>query len=161
MSPARWLVSTLLLGTFWLMLVNEISVAQAMLGLALGGTVAALTGPVRPALPQVRRAGTVLQLLAVFAWDMVVANLAVARAALSPRLRLRPRFVHVAIDLQDPAAATLLAAMVTLTPGTVSVDLDLERRELRVHGLLVDDAAAVAALIKARYEARIKEIFQC
>jgi multicomponent K+:H+ antiporter subunit E len=51
--------------------------------------------------------------------------------------------------------------MVTLTPGTVSVDLDLRRRVLRVHGLLVDDEARAAATIKARYEARIREIFQC
>ena len=51
--------------------------------------------------------------------------------------------------------------MVTLTPGTVSVDLDLGAGVLVVHGLLVDDEARMAAGIKTRYEARLKEIFAC
>jgi multicomponent K+:H+ antiporter subunit E len=160
-SPTNWLVSTLLLALFWLLLVNELSVAQAVLGLALGGAVAAVTGVFRPPRLRVRQPGAALRLLGVFAYDIVVANLAVARAALSPRMPIRPQFVRVPLDIQEPAAAALLAAMVTLTPGTVSVDLDLERRVLRVHGLLVDDEAQAAAVIKARYEARIKEIFQC
>ena len=58
-------------------------------------------------------------------------------------------------------SAALLAGMVTLTPGTVSVDLDLKACVLTVHVLLVDDEAATLAQIKQRYEARIKEIFQC
>jgi multicomponent K+:H+ antiporter subunit E len=157
----NWVVSTLLLTLFWLLLVNELSVAQGVLGLMLGGGVAALTFVLRPAPLRLRRPGVAIQLLGVFVYDIVVANLAVARAALSPRMPIRPQFVHVPLDIREPGPAAVLAAMVTLTPGTVSVDLDLERGVLRVHGLLVDDAAQAAAGIKARYEARIKEIFQC
>ncbi len=65
------------------------------------------------------------------------------------------------LDISEPNAAALLAGMVTLTPGTVSVDLDLQARVLTVHALLVDDEAGTVAQIKQRYEARIKEIFQC
>jgi multicomponent K+:H+ antiporter subunit E len=120
-----------------------------------------VTAMFRPQRLRVRRPGVALHLLALFLYDVVVANLAVARAALSPRMPIRPQFVNVPLDVQEPGAAALLAAMVTLTPGTVSVDLDLDRRLLRVHGLLVDDEAQAVASIKARYEARIKEIFQC
>jgi multicomponent K+:H+ antiporter subunit E len=160
-SVINWLVSTLLLALFWLLLVNELSVAQGVLGLALGAAVAAATAVLRAPRLRVHRPGAALQLLAVFMYDIVVANLAVARAALSPRMPIRPQFVHVPLDIEEPGAAALLAAMVTLTPGTVSVDLDLRRRILRVHGLLVDDEARAAATIKTRYEARIREIFQC
>lgn len=161
MKLRSWAVSALLLAVFWLLLVNELSVAQGALGLVLGGAVAGVTSVLRPTSLRVRHAGVALQLLALFAYDLVVANLAVARAALSPRMPLRPRFVDVALDVRAPGPAALLAGMVTLTPGTVSVDLDLDRGVLRVHGLIVDDERHAAAQIKARYEARIKEIFQC
>jgi multicomponent K+:H+ antiporter subunit E len=161
MSAVNWFVSTLLLAAFWLLLVNELSVAQAVLGLALGGAVALVTVMFRPQPLRVRRPAVAVHLLALFLYDIIVANLAVARAALSPRMPIRPQFVYVPLDVHQPGAAALLAAMVTLTPGTVSVDLDLDRRLLRVHGLLVDDEVQAVASIKARYEARIKEIFQC
>jgi multicomponent K+:H+ antiporter subunit E len=158
---ARGSIHALLLALFWLLLVNELSVAQFVLGLALGAAVAAATFALYPTLPAIRRSGVAVQLLAVFACDIVAANLAVARAALSPRLAIRPRFLRVPLDLREPVPGALLAAMVTLTPGTVSVELDLQAGLLLVHGLLVDDEARAVAAIKSRYEARIKEIFQC
>jgi multicomponent K+:H+ antiporter subunit E len=160
-SVRRWLAATALLALFWLLLVNELSLAQAVLGLTLAALVAAVTAALRARPLRLRRFGVAVQLLALFLYDIVVANLAVARAALSPRMPIRPQFFQVPLDLREPGAATLLAAMVTLTPGTVSVDLDLDHARLLVHGLLVDDERLVAAQIKARYEARIKEIFQC
>jgi multicomponent K+:H+ antiporter subunit E len=51
--------------------------------------------------------------------------------------------------------------MVTLTPGTVSVDIDRARRVLLVHALVTEDPAAIAAEIKTRYEARLREIYGC
>jgi multicomponent K+:H+ antiporter subunit E len=55
----------------------------------------------------------------------------------------------------------LLAAMVTLTPGTVSVDLDRARGVLLIHALVTDDPKQTAQDIKTRYESRLKEIFRC
>jgi multicomponent K+:H+ antiporter subunit E len=161
MKWMRLSVHALLLALFWLLLVNELSVAQAVLGLLLGGAIIGATLGLSASAPPIRRPLAALRLLAVFAYDIVVANLAVARAALSPKLRIRPRFVRVPLDVREPGPAALLAGMVTLTPGTVSVSLDLEAGVLLVHGLLVDDEARAAAGIKARYEARLKEIFGC
>jgi multicomponent K+:H+ antiporter subunit E len=158
---ARRIVAPLLLAVFWLLLVNELSLAQAALGLVLAAGTLALTSRFRAPPPPVRRAGVLVELAALFAYDLVVANLAVARAALSPAMPINPRFVRVPLDVRDPNAATLLAGLVTLTPGTVSVDLDLARRVLTVHVLLAQDEAAAVRGIKQRYEARIKEIFQC
>ena len=55
----------------------------------------------------------------------------------------------------------LLAGIVTMTPGTVSADLSDDRRTLLVHGLAIDDEAALIRSIKTRYEAPLKEIFAC
>jgi len=78
-----------------------------------------------------------------------------------PAERLRPEFLEVPLDLRDPFLATLLGSIVSLTPGTVSIDIDRERWVLLVHALHVDDAAAAIAAIKTRYEAPIRRVFGC
>jgi len=154
-------VSVLLMTIFWLLLANEVDFGQLVLGVLLAVAVLWLCAPFTTSALPIRRPGVALQLAAVFIYDIFVANLAVARAVLSPGLPIRPRFLRVPLDVREPKAAALLAGMVTLTPGTVSVDLDLDAHALTVHALLVDDENATVADIKRRYEARIREIFQC
>ena len=154
-------VASVLLAVFWLLLVNDLSAAQIVLAVVLGLAIPPLTLRFRAARLPVRRAGAALGLATVFLYDIVVANVAVARAVLGPMSRIQPRFVRVPLSIADPAATTLLAAMVTLTPGTVSVDIDLPARALTLHMLLGDDEQAAVRQIKTRYEARIREIFQC
>ena len=63
--------------------------------------------------------------------------------------------------MRDPYVATLLASVITLTPGTVSTNLSGDRRTLLVHALDVHDPAEDVARIKRRYEAALMEIFPC
>ncbi|MCY1543414.1 multicomponent Na+:H+ antiporter [compost metagenome] len=55
----------------------------------------------------------------------------------------------------------MLASVISLTPGTVSVDFSDDRKTLLVHGLDVPDEAAMVHEIKTRYEAPLLEIFAC
>ena len=149
------------LALFWLVLVGELSAGQIALAALFGLLVPIVTRRFRAARPPVRRLGPALQLAGVFAYDLVVANLSVAGAVLGGMARLHPRFTRVPLDIDDPAASALLAALVSLTPGTLSVDLDPATRVLTVHVLLAGDEQALVSQIKTRYEARIREIFQC
>lgn len=115
-----------------------------------------LRDPVR-----VERPWVALRLALVVLWDVVVANVAVARLVLGPMARLRPAFVEVPLDTRHPDAIALLASIVTMTPGTVSADVDEPRARLLVHVLDLDDAATLVETIKRRYEAPLKEIFGC
>jgi multicomponent K+:H+ antiporter subunit E len=150
-----------MLALFWLLLVNELSAAQAALAVLLGLALPPLTGRFRAVRPPVRRFGVAAVLLGVFLYDIVAANLAVARAVLGPMSRIHPRFVRVPLDLTNASAVALLASMVSLTPGTVLVDIDLRARVITIHALLAGEEAALVREIKTRYESRIKEIFQC
>ena len=92
-------------------------------------------------------------------WDIVVANVVVARLVLGPPARLRPVFVEVPVELEQPLAIALLASIITMTPGTVSSDLSDDRKRLRVHVLHTGAPEEIVAQIKARYERPLKEIF--
>jgi multicomponent K+:H+ antiporter subunit E len=92
---------------------------------------------------------------------MLVANWAVARRVVGPVAALHPAFIEVPLDLCDPFAATVLGSIVSLTPGTVSIDVDRERWVLQVHALDAPEPEALVREIKQRYETPIKEIFAC
>ena len=116
----------------------------------------ALDDPVRIGRPRVA-----LRLAAVVLWDIVVANLAVARRVLGPLGRLQPGFIEVPLDLAHPDAVALLASIIAITPGTVVADVDDARTRILVHVLDLDDPAHLVAEIKHRYERPLKEIFGC
>lgn len=140
---------------------NGASLGQMLLGAVLAIVLPALLRPFWPDPPLVRRPFVAMRLLAVFLWDVVVANLGVARRVLGPLSRLRPALVEVPLDIEEPFVATLLGSIVSLTPGTVSIEIDRTRSLLHVHALDVVDHADLVRTIKARYEAPLKEIFGC
>jgi len=106
----------------------------------------------------------VVEYFAVVVYDIVVANVQVAAIILGPLSRVQPAFIRVPLDLQTDFAVTVLASTVTLTPGTVSVEIEPDGgdgRVLVVHALRCLDEAAMVAEIKTRYERRLKEILEC
>jgi multicomponent K+:H+ antiporter subunit E len=107
-----------------------------------------------------RRAAIAVRLAGVVVYDIVVANLQVARLILGPREALAPRFVWVPLDVRRPRSISLFAGIITMTPGTVSAELSDDRRHLLVHGLLVEDPDELVAGVKARYETPIRELFE-
>jgi multicomponent K+:H+ antiporter subunit E len=88
-----------------------------------------------------------------------VANLTVARLVLDPRRQPAPRWVVVEHTLRDPRAVTLLATIITMTPGTVSTVVDEKHSRILVHALDAEDPQAVAAEILERYGRPLQEIF--
>jgi multicomponent K+:H+ antiporter subunit E len=150
---------SLVLLACWLILNQTLHPAHwalgALLGLVLPLAFAALT----PRVTTLRRADLALSLLCVFLKDIVVANLEVARRILGPEAAIRPRFVWVPLGITNPQGIAVFAAMITMTPGTLSVDITPDRGWLLVHAFNVDDEAALVRDIQQRYERPLREIF--
>jgi len=149
------------LATVWLLLVNDFSFGHVVLGLLLGWAIPLFTLRFWPDKVIINRPATLARFIGVVLYDIVVANLSVARLILGRPERLRPAFVVVPLALRTELAISLLANTISLTPGTVSSRLSPDRRSLLVHALDVADAAALIASIKQRYEAPLKEVFEC
>lgn len=147
------------LGLTWLALNNTLDPAHVLLAAAIGLLMPLLIARFLPDLPRLRAPGTLVRLFLVVLGDILVANIEVARRILGRESALRPAFVHVPLDLQDPLGVAALAAIVTLTPGTVSADLSDAGDSLVVHALHVDDETRLVATIKQRYEAPLRAIF--
>ena len=152
-------VLSLLIVATWLLLQQSLAAPQlisaAALALLLPRLLHGFFGPVT----RLRAPGTALRFVALVLWDIVVSNLAVAKLVLNPGARPQPAWVQVPLALTHPTAMTLLAMVITTTPGTVSCVIDESRREILVHALDCTNPAAMAADIKQRYEAPLMEIF--
>jgi multicomponent K+:H+ antiporter subunit E len=163
-TPARgWFsrpVLSLLLAAVWLLLQQSLALPQlitaAVLGFALPRLLAGFLGaPSRPGRPL-----RVLRFTGIVLWDIVVSNITVARIVLNPAARPQPAWVEVPLDTRHPLAVTLLATIITTTPGTVSCIVDDEGGRILVHALDCSDPAEVARQIKERYEAPLRQIFE-
>lgn len=148
-----------LLVAMWMVMVNDISFGALFLGLVFGILVPIFTAPWWPGRPKVHFIPA-LSYLAIVLWDIVVANFEVAAIILfKPNRDLRPAWLAVPLDLTSPEAITVFAGTISLTPGTVSADVSACGKFLLVHALHAPDPSAEVTKVKARYEARLKEIF--
>ena len=152
---------SLVLLVLWLLLNNSASAGHLVLGSVVAVLIPLFTRRFWPEPACVHRPGLALRFAGRVLWDIVLANFTVARLVLAPRGAIRPKFVDVPLDIEGEVAVTVLASVVSLTPGTVSAGLDAERRHLLVHALSEEDPADLIREIKSRYEAPIKEIFEC
>ncbi|MBI2219004.1 MAG: Na+/H+ antiporter subunit E [Candidatus Rokubacteria bacterium] len=85
--------------------------------------------------------------------EIVLANFQVARVVLDPRLPIDPTVVPFRVPFHDDLTIATLANSITLTPGTVT--LDVEGQELTVHSLLGPEAVAVCQGPMARRVGRV------
>ena len=152
------LQSALLLAA-WLLLNGTLEPGHLVLGALLAVALPIVIDPLVGAFPRVGRPLRIAGLAAVVAYDVVMSNIEVARRILGPESALRPGFVRVPIVLTDPYAIATLAGIITMTPGTLTCAVAPDNRFLLVHALHVDDADALVAAIKSRYEQPLMEIF--
>lgn len=151
---------SVLLVVVWLLMANSLSFGALLVGGVIGIVLPVFTAPFwpgRPPLNFVAGGGYCLLVL----WDIVVANFQVAAIILFRRNRdLRPAWLVVPLRLDTPEAITVLAATISLTPGTVSTDVSACGRYLLVHALDAADPAGEIARIKSRYETRLMKVFR-
>ena len=159
----RWVPHPLLsvvLVIVWMLLLNTFEMGGLVLGIVLAVVIPILTSSFWPARPPLRAYGRAALFMLMVAYDVIIANLHVARLILfRPARSLATRWIVVPLELESPEAITVLAGTITMTPGTVSSDLSADGRSLLVHCLDAPDAEQAVLEIKTRYEARLRRIF--
>lgn len=153
-------VLSLVLAVVWLLLQQSLAPAHLLTAAVLALVVPRLVHAHLGAASRPRAVLSVLRLAMVVLWDIVVSNVTVAWIVVNPASRPSPAWVRVPLDTRHPTATTLLASIITMTPGTVSCVVDDERWEILVHALDCSDAGAMAQQIKQRYEVPLRTIFE-
>ena len=152
---------SLLLLVIWLLLNDSLAPGQILLGGVFAFLIPLFTKRFWPEPALFKRPVRALRLTGLVLYDIIVANFAVSRIVLGPTKAVKPAFVQVPLDLKADFSITLLASVISLTPGTLSADVNAERSHLLVHALSEEDPETLVRHIKVRYEAPIKEILEC
>lgn len=158
----QWLPYPLLfagLFVMWLLLTQSFSPGQVVLAAIVSFAVVHATSAIRPYRARVRHPGLMAKLAFLVAVDIIRSNLAVMRIVLVPGGKRVSGFVRFPLELRDSFALTVLALIITATPGTMWVEYNRTRSELLVHVLDLIDEESWVSQIKARYESLLLRIF--
>ena len=154
------LLLNLLLALAWVALTGQLTPINFGFGFAVGFLLLWLARRAAGESSYFAKVGQVIRFAGFFIWQLVVANLRVTVEILTPAHTMRPAVVAVPLDVTRPSSITLLANIITLTPGTLSLDVAPNGNVLYVHAMHVQDADEFRQEIKDGFERCIKEIFE-
>ncbi len=156
----NYLLMNILLALSWAALTGQFSPVNLLIGFALGYGILFVArralGPTRYFV-RVRHVGS---FVAFFVLELIVANLRVAYDVLTPRYYMQPRIVAVPLEARTEAEVTALAYLISLTPGSLSLDVSADRRVLFIHSMYAADPDEVRQRIKNGLERRLLEIMR-
>ena len=98
----------------------------------------------------------------VFIWELIKANFDVAYRVIHPSMPIKPGIVRLKTELKSDTGLTFLANSITLTPGTLTVDIDQDNGILYIHWINVvgSDPETTYREIGSRFEPMLKKIFE-
>lgn len=157
----RWFphpLVSVIVGLSWIMLAHSVSADNILIAVIMAILIPRLVQPFITRTPHIhwRQA---IHLFFVVLWDIVVSNIRVAKLVLGPTDRLHPKWYRVPLETQHEQVNSILAMIITTTPGTVSAGIDQERGDILVHSLSTDNEEMDIQDIKSRYEAPLMAIF--
>ncbi|MFP4447991.1 MAG: Na+/H+ antiporter subunit E [Bacteroidales bacterium] len=148
---------------FWLLITLSLSLSNIIAGLVAALVTSLLFGKyfvknVRKFLQPQRYAWLIIYIF-IFLWECIKANFDVAYRVLHPAMPIKPGIVRVKVGIKSDLAKTMLANSITMTPGTIAVDVidDI----MYVHWIYVssEDPAVYTHKVSGRFEKYIKKIF--
>jgi multicomponent Na+:H+ antiporter subunit E len=152
-------LNNILLALLWAALTGSFTLANFAFGLLLGWLALYLVREQLELRQGRNRAGRILSLAVLFIKELILSGWRVARLVTSPRMDLRPGIFAYPLKVSSDFEITLLANLITLTPGTLSVEVSGDRRTLFVHAIDCSDVDKTVQEIRDGFERKIEEAF--
>ena len=150
----------LMLAAVWALVVGDLSLASLSLGLVLGYAILWMSRRVLKTGEYCARVPRLIEFVLYFVWELLWANLRLAYDIVTPRHHMRPGIVALPLDAETDVEITLLANLISLTPGTLSLDVSPDRKILYIHHMYVGDLAHEKRRIKAGFERRLLRVLR-
>ena len=159
-SAAAMLAANLLLALVWAAMTGHFDVANLVLGFAFGYAVLFLLQRVIGRSAYFGKSVLLVRFSAFYLVEVIRSNLRVAVDVVTPGQRSRPGIVAVPLDARTDAEITVLSNLITMTPGSLLVDVSDDRSVIYVHSMFVGDPEAFARKIKDDLERRVLELLR-
>lgn len=158
MNPASIVI---VLAIVWGAITGTFTGLNLLLGAAIGGVAVLLLRSAFAPPRILRKIGQIASLILLFLYELAASAVRVAIVVLTPDMKadLRPAIIAFPLTVKSDAEITLLANLITLTPGTLSIDVSEDRSVLFVHVLTLSTREALIADIAGGFEAKVREIY--
>lgn len=124
----------------WAALTGNITLGGLSVGFVLGSICLYVTRPLYPGCDTYfRRAGKWAKLIILFLYELVVSSLQVVWDVLTPAQKSRPGIISVPLKVRRELDVLLVTNLITLTPGTLSLDVTDDGETLYIHAMFADD----------------------
>ncbi len=150
----------ILLAIAWMMLAGEVRAGTFAVGMIVGYLILWFSRSAWGKTSYFTKIPIVVRFVLYFLKELVIANLKVAFDIVTPKDYMEPGVIAVPLDVETDIEITLFANLVTLTPGTLSLDVSPDRRTLYVHALYVRDADRFRHELKNGLEKRLIEVMR-
>lgn len=153
-------VLSLMLAIIWAAITGSATIHNLVFGFALSAAALWIVRDEMSAAGYLLRLGRILSLLLLFFKELALSAFKVAVLVTRRNMDLKPGIFAFPLTVDRDFEITLLANLITLTPGTMSVDVSKDRKFLYVHAIDCSDVEATKREIADGFERKIMEAFR-
>jgi len=150
----------LLLALIWVAMSGHFDAANLLLGFGFGYVVLYLLQRVVGRSAYFTKSVLLVRFVGFYALEVVRTNVRVAVDVVTPTSLAKPGIVAVPLDARTDVEITLLANLITMTPGSLSIDVADDRSVIYVHSMFLDDPEELRRTIKDDLERRVLELLR-
>ncbi len=138
----------IILAIAWVAFTGSVSLTGLITGFAIGYGALWLIQPLIGTSTYFSRVTAWIKLIIMFHYELILSSLEVAMDVLTPRHRARPAVIEMPLDVKTDTGILLVTNLISLTPGTLSLDVSEDRKTLLVHAMFADDHEAILHKLK-------------
>ena len=149
------------LAVAWAALTGTFTLSGLAVGFLLGSAALYLTKPLFPGCDRYfRRVWNWSKLCVLFLYELVVSSMQVVWDVLTPSHKAKPGIISMPLDVETEMEIFMVTNLITLTPGTLSLDVTEDRKTLYIHAMFADDPDAIRKQLKDGMERWVKEAME-
>lgn len=144
----------------WSALVGSFTLPSLLIGYSIGYVALWVARPLFGQTAYFERVWRIVRLALFFVYELIVSSLRVVWDVVTPTHLSRPGIIAMPLDVEGEAEVLLVANLISLTPGSLSLDLSADRKTLYVHAMFVDDPKTLRRELKSGMERRVMEALE-
>ncbi len=145
----NFFIWNILLGFLWVALTGNFAGSGFVAGFIFGYLVLAFVSRATGSMDAyTRKIPQVVGFAGFYMWELLLSNLRVAYEVVTPSHTMSPGVIGLPLETRDPATVTILANLISMTPGTLSIDVSSDQGTLYIHAMHMDDEDALRADLK-------------
>ncbi|MCP3030392.1 Na+/H+ antiporter subunit E [Halobacillus sp. A1] len=152
------IVLNIIIAVMWMFLSETYNFTTFLVGYLIGILMLVVLQRFIPDTFYMQRVFSVIKLILLFVRELLLSNIDIVKLVYKPKLDMKPGIFELPIDLKSNWEITLLANLISLTPGTLSLDVSEDYSKIYVHAMDIPDVEASVTEIKETFEKAIMEV---